>query len=51
MRDLHLPWVSNMSGKALRKLKEDDPIQRTRRFPRALFCEKCRGISLWQVAY
>lgn len=51
MRDLHLPRVSNRLGKALRKLKDDDPIQRTRRFPRALFCEKCRGISLWQVAY
>lgn len=51
LRDLHLPRVSNRLGKALRKLKDDNPIQRTRRFPRALFCEKCRGISLWRVDY
>ena len=48
---LHLPRISNRLGKILKKLRDDNPYQKTERFPRALFCESCRGISRWRAAY
>lgn len=49
LRVIDLPRLSTRLRKVLKAPKEDSPTLLVRRFPRSMFCEKCRRMVLWQT--
>ena len=50
LRVVELKRLSARLGKVLKAPREDSPSLMVRRFPRAMFCEKCRRIAMWKTA-
>lgn len=49
LRVVDLPRLSARLHKVLKTPKDDKPKLTVRRFPRAMFCEKCRRMTNWRV--
>lgn len=45
---LSLPRLSRRLGKVLKTTSAEKPTLEVKRFPRAMFCEKCRKIAWWK---
>jgi hypothetical protein len=50
LRVIDLKRLSSRLHKVLKAPKEEKPTLLIRRFPRAMFCEKCRMMILWKTA-
>ena len=49
LRVINLPRLSSRLRKVLKAPREEKASLLVRRFPRAMFCEKCRKISMWRT--
>ncbi len=49
LRLIDLPRLSSRLDKLLKAPKEERPNLMVSRFPRAMFCEKCRRMTTWQT--
>lgn len=50
LRVIDLKRLSSRLHKILKGPKDDKPSLMVRRFPRAMFCDKCRRITMWKAA-
>lgn len=50
LRVIHLRRLSTRLHRVLKGPKEDKPSLMVRRFPRAMFCDKCRRLTFWKTA-
>jgi hypothetical protein len=51
LRPLDLKRLSTRLRKKLKTPREHEPSLKVRRFPRAMFCEKCRGMITWLTEF
>lgn len=51
LRILQLPRLSSRLRKVLKGPSLDGPFLNVKRFPRAMFCEKCRRMESWSVDF
>lgn len=51
LRPIELQRLSSRIRKKLKTPKEERPSLMVRRFPRSLFCEKCRRIMTWKTEH
>lgn len=49
LRVVQLPRLANRLHKVLKGPSLEKPFLRVRRFPRAMFCEKCRRMTSWRT--
>ncbi|NWL80417.1 hypothetical protein DM872_26555 [Pseudomonas taiwanensis] len=49
LRVIDLRRLSSRLHKVLKAPKEENPTLMVRRFPRAMFCEKCRSLTSWRT--
>lgn len=51
LQGVTLPRLSSRLNKQLKTMTDTKPWLKVGRFPRALFCEKCRKITFWKVEF
>jgi hypothetical protein len=51
LRNLELKRLSTRLRKKLKTPREEEPSLKVRRFPRAMFCERCRSLTTWKVEF
>lgn len=51
LRVIELKRLSRRLRKILKGPKEKNPCLQVKRFPRAMFCERCRKLILWQTSF
>lgn len=49
LRVVELPRLSTRLHRVLKTTADDKPFLKVRRFPRAMFCERCRKITSWKT--